>query len=55
MKVVAGIGIVLLVAGIIMGLAQGFIHYYPYSIYYSVIVALGVGAGLYSINKNSKD
>lgn len=55
MKVVAAIGLVLLVVGIIMGLAQSFIHYLPYSIYYAVIVAIGVGAGLYSINKNSKD
>ena len=55
MKVVAGIGLILLVVGIIMGLAQGFIHYYPYSIYYGLIVVLGVGAGLYGINKSNKD
>lgn len=55
MRVVAAIGLVLLVMGILMGLAQGFIDYLPYSIFYTLIVAAGVGAGLYGIHKSTKD
>lgn len=55
MRVTGGIGLLLLLAGVVMGLIQGFVAYYPYSIYYGVVVVLMVGIGLYAIHRNTDD
>lgn len=53
-KVIPIVGTSLLVLGVVMGLAQGFIAYLPYSIYFGAVVAVLVGAGLYAIYKLDK-
>lgn len=54
MKVAGAIGLLILLAGVIMGLAQGFITYFPYSLYYGLVVVVLVGLGLYAIHREGK-
>jgi len=50
-KAIGYLGLLLLVLGVLMGLAKGMVEFFPYSMYFAIVVIVILGVGLYAIHR----